>query len=97
MKRSIHRSADNDLTDAFRYYRARAGTGVAGRFLKEFERVSRLLEANPGFGTPTSDGRRSFPLNGFPYSIIYRESSSGIRILVVRHQSRDPFFGGDRR
>ena len=47
MKRSIHRSADNDLTDAFRYYRARAGTGVAGRFLKEFERVLRLLEANP--------------------------------------------------
>lgn len=96
MTRSIHRSAENDLAGAFRYYKAEAGVGIAGRFLNEFERVARLLESNPGFGTPASDGRRWFPLKGFPYSVIYRETGSGIRILVVRHQSRDPSTGEGR-
>ena len=90
MTRSVHRLAESDFADAFRYYKSEAGAGVAGRFLMEFERVARLLESNPGFGTPTNAGRRWFPLRGYPYSVIYRETDTGIRILVVRHQSRDP-------
>jgi plasmid stabilization system protein ParE len=79
-----------------RYYKIEAGTGVAGRFLNEFERVARHLESNPGFGTPTGEGRRWFPLRAYPYSVIYRETGTGIRILVVRHQSREPSFGDER-
>ena len=71
MTRSIHRSAENDLAGAFRYYKAEAGAGIAGRFLIEFERVSQLLESNPNFGTPASDGLLWFPLKGFPYSVIW--------------------------
>ena len=96
MTRSMHAKAESDLAAAFRYYKAEAGAGVAGRFLNEFERVARVLEANPGFGTPTSENRRWFPLGGYPYSVIYRETNAGVRILVVRHQSRDPSFGEDR-
>lgn len=66
MTRSIHRFAESDLTEAFLYYRAEAGIGVAKRFLNEFERVARLVESNPGFGTPMTEGRRYFPLVGFP-------------------------------
>jgi plasmid stabilization system protein ParE len=58
--------------------------------------VAALLEANPGMGTPTDEGRRMYPLVGFPYSIIYREYAGEIRILVVRHQSRDPDHGQNR-
>ena len=97
MTASLHREADSDLTEAFRRYKREAGVGVAGRFLKEFRRVSVLLEANPGLGTPTEAGRQSFPLFGFPYTVIYREVDGGIRILVVRHQSRDPEYGEQRR
>ena len=97
MTRSIHRGAEEDLTEAFRFYRREGGRGVASRFLTEFERIARLLEEQPGLGTPTNDGRRSFPLNHFPHSIIYREEEGGIRVLVVRHQSRDPEHGEVRR
>jgi plasmid stabilization system protein ParE len=93
---SQHRSAERDLTDAFRFYKAEAGRGVAGRFLTEFERVVKILEEFPDIGTPTKDERRVYPLSGFPYSIIYRSVDTGIRVLVVRHQSRDPTFGDDR-
>ena len=97
MTRSIHRQAEADLTEAFRFYRREGGRGVAARFLKEFERVAALLEQHQGLGTPTEAGRKSYPLVDFPYSIIYREYQEGIRILVVRHQNRDPEYGEDRR
>jgi len=97
VSRSIHRLAAEDLAEAVRFYKKEAGTGVARRFLNEFERVAKLLEEFPGIGTPTADGRQSFPLVDFPYSVIYRAEEAGIRILVVRHQSRDPAYGESRR
>jgi plasmid stabilization system protein ParE len=94
--RTIHREAEGDLAAAVRHYRSEAGVGVARRFLAEFERVARLLEDNPRLGTPGESGRRGFPLAVFPYTIIYRQTESGIRVLVVRHQRRDPDFGAQR-
>ena len=96
MNRSIHRLASEDLAEAVRFYKSEAGTGLARRFLAEFERVAKLLEQHPGLGTPTADGRNVHPLTDFPYSIIYRREDSGLRILVVRHQSRDPEYGESR-
>jgi len=97
VSRSIHRLAAQDLADVFRFYRREAGSGLARRFLAEFERVAGLLEQHPGLGTPTSNDRRVHLLTDFPYSIIYKPDGDGIRILVVRHQHRDPAFGEDRR
>jgi plasmid stabilization system protein ParE len=93
VKLSIHPGADRDLTDAFRFYKREAGAGVARRFLAEFERVTTLLHDYPDLGTPTSGERRKYPLTGFPYSVIYRRTDTELRLLVVRHQSRDPNHG----
>ena len=97
MNRTIHRLASEDLAEAVRFYKSEAGAGLARRFLTEFERVAKLLEQYPGLGTPTADGRNVHPLTDFPYSVIYRREDSGLRILVVRHQSRDPEYGESRR
>jgi plasmid stabilization system protein ParE len=56
----FHRAAEKDLTDALRFYKAEAGKGVAGKFLKEFERVVAVLEEFPGIGTPQGGERLSF-------------------------------------
>jgi plasmid stabilization system protein ParE len=93
---SLHRGAEHDLTEAFRFYRREAGDGLARRFLNEFERVIKLLEEFPDIGKPTSEDRRSFPLTGFPFSVIYRHVNAEIRVLVVRHQNRDPDHGEER-
>ena len=77
--------------------RREAGAGLARRFLAEFERVAKLLDEFPGLGTPTVDGRQVHPLTDFPYSVIYRHEDLAIRILVVRHQNRDPEYGESRR
>lgn len=97
MSHTLHQDAERDLSNAARFYRREAGRAVAERFIDEFERVTVLLEANPGLGTVTGGERRCFPLHGFPYSIIYRPMITGIRVLVVRHQHRAPDYGSERR
>lgn len=93
----LHRGAELDLAEAARFSRREGGRAVAARFLDEFERIAELLGEHPRVGAPTGDERRGFPLTGFPYSVIYRALDPGIRILVVRHQNRDPEHGEQRR
>jgi plasmid stabilization system protein ParE len=97
MKYTLHPGADRDLDEACLHYRRSASGLVVVRFLDEFERVARLLAREPGIGTLREGGRASFPLRGFPFTLIYKRTDAGIRVLVVRHQHRDPEHGEDRR
>jgi len=94
---SLHPGAEHDIANALDFYREQAGPVVAERFLEEFERVAKLLVEYPDLGTPTTRGRRTFPLKVFPYSVVYRNLESSIRILIVRHQHRKPSYAGSRR
>jgi plasmid stabilization system protein ParE len=94
---SLHRGAEQDLLEAARFYKKEAGSRLANRFLTKFERVAELLIEHPKIGTPVDELRRVFLLTDFPYSVIYNPSGDHIRILVVRHQHRDPEHGEFRR
>ena len=96
MTYTLHREAERDLAEAAGFYRREGGRALAARFLDEFERIARLLVERPEIGTPSGVQRRRFPLSGFPYSVIYRPTEPGVRILVVRHQNRDPGHGDER-
>lgn len=97
MTYSLHPGAEHDIANALDFYKEQAGLVVAERFLEEFERVAKLLIEYPDLGTPTARGRRTFPLKVFPYSVVYRNLESSIRILIVRHQHRKPGYAGGRR
>lgn len=97
MTYSLHPGAEHDIANALDFYSEQAGLVVAGRFLEEVERVAKLLVEHPGLGTPTTRGRRTFPLKVFPYSVVYRNLEGSIRILIVRHQHRKPGYAGGRR
>jgi len=94
---SLHSEAEQDISDAMDFYTEHAGRAVAARFLDEFERAVGILLEHPDIGTPVAKGRRVFPLRVFPYSVVYRNLESGIRVLIVRHQHRKPGFGSGRR
>ena len=96
MTYSLHPGAEQDIADALDFYREQAGVLIAQRFLSEFERIAQLLIEHPDIGTPTSKGRRVFPLRVFPYSVVYRSLEASIRVIVVRHQHRKPGYGGTR-
>jgi plasmid stabilization system protein ParE len=97
MTYSLHPGAEQDVAGALDFYSEHAGPVVAAHFLEEFERVANLLAEYPSLGTPTTRGRRAFPLKVFPYSVVYRNLESSIRILIVRHQHRKPGYAGGRR
>ncbi|MHB8247808.1 MAG: type II toxin-antitoxin system RelE/ParE family toxin [Acidithiobacillus sp.] len=97
MTYSLHPGAEHDVANALDFYSEHAGSVVAERLLEEFERVAKLLVEHPGLGTPTTRGRRTFALKVFPYSVVYRNLESSIRILIVRHQHRKPGYAGGRR
>lgn len=97
MTYSFDSQAERELNEAIAFYRDEGGIAIARVFLKEVRRVVELLVANPGFGTPAGGPRRSYPLRRFPYSLIYRPTVDGIRILVVGHQHRRPGYWRGRK
>lgn len=96
MNYSLHPQAAQDLGEILGFYERTATPRVATGFLAEFERVARLLVANPGFGTPFDLPRRIYPLRTYPYSVVYRPTDDELRVLTVRHQSRLPSYGAGR-
>lgn len=96
MNYSFHRGAQQDPALAVDFYQTHAAPAVAVRFINELDRVVPLLMVHPDFGTPTSEGRRTYPLKGFPYSVIYKARGSHLKITVVRHQNRKFEHGRDR-
>ncbi len=97
MKVSLHPGAERDVAEAATFYEREGSPALAARFFSEFERIAKILLENPGFGAPRLGGRRSFPMKIFPYTIIYRPTSDGIRVLVVKHDKRRPGYGGARQ
>lgn len=93
----FHPAAAQDLSEAARFYRREGGAALSRRFLAEVERTLALLADQAELGTPLDEERRSFPQRSFPYLLIYRALGQERRVLVVRHQHRDPDFGEQRR
>ena len=96
MKVVLHPGAERDVAEAAAFYASEASPALAGRFVAEIDRVARLLLDNPGLGTRRSRDRRGFPMPGFPYTVIYKGTSDGIVILVVKHDRRRPGHGAGR-
>jgi plasmid stabilization system protein ParE len=97
VKVTLHPAAEADVAEAAAYYARNGSPAVAARFVAEFKRVANLLAKFPGLGSPRSEGRHGFSMSLFPYTVMYRESSDGILILVVKHDSRRPGYGTGRQ
>ena len=96
MKFTLHPAAEQDIQEAATFYEREGSPIVAARFVAEFKRLATLLLEHPEIGSPRSNGRRGFSMSVFPYTVIYRAGADEIRILVVKHDSKRPGFGGKR-
>lgn len=96
MKVTLHPGAERDVDEAAAFYEREGSPVLAARFVAEFKRLSRLLVAHPGIGSPRSKGRRGISMSVFPYTVIYRADAHEIKILVVKHDSKHPRFGSTR-
>jgi plasmid stabilization system protein ParE len=96
MKITLHPEAEHDLHVAAAFYEREGSPLLAARFVAEFKRMAALLAEQPEIGAPRTRGRRGFAMSIFPYTLIDKVSGEEIKILVVKHDSRRPGYGGGR-
>ncbi len=96
MKVTLHPAAEQDLHDAAVFYEREGSPLVAARFIGEFKRVTALLRDHPELGSPRTQGQRGFSMSVFPYTVLYSIGADEIRILVVKHDRKQPGFGQKR-
>lgn len=89
--------AEVELADAVSFCRLQFGVMAAEQFVATFESKARLIAEFPGVGTPTSNGRRLFPIGRYPFSMLYRVDGETVRISAVAHHGRRPKYWRERR
>lgn len=70
--------------------------GLGARFTAAVEGAAARALAFPHAGSPAAGNTRRVLLQGFPFSIVYRDETSGIIIFAVAHQSRRPDYWSAR-
>jgi toxin ParE1/3/4 len=96
MKVALHPAAERDIQEAAAFYEREGSPIVAARFVAEFKRLAALLLEHPEIGSPRANGRRGFSMSVFPYTVVYRVNGDVVRILVLKHDSKRPGYGGRR-
>ena len=92
----LHPGAEQDLIEAASFYEREGSPTVAARFVSEFKGVAGLIDDHPEIGATRGKGLRGITMAVFPYTVIYRQESTHIKILVVKHDSRRPGYGSRR-
>ncbi len=95
MTLEFHPAVQRDFNQALAYYEAEGGVHLADRFEAEFRTCIAAVKAGP---TPfpfyqTNDRFRRVHLQSFPFLIVYREDSTSVRVILLKHERRHPRFG----
>ena len=86
----FHRLVQQDMSEILHYYSEEAPAAVGDRFFGTFLQVAEKALLHPGLFHPISPALGRADLPGFPYHFLCRETVSGIRVLVLRHDRRHP-------
>jgi DNA-binding YbaB/EbfC family protein len=94
---SFNESVPRDLRNALAYYEENVGRDVADSFYEKLmERIEQVRDNPQQFPFFECDIRRT-NLDRFPYNLLYRTTGRVVRILVLRHNRRNPRYGTRRR
>jgi len=90
--------ADAEMNAAAEWYEL-SEDGLGTKFLHEISSATKLIGIYRRVGRPLDalpDEYREFPLNRFPFRLIYRVRGPEILIVAVAHDSRRPRYWRDR-
>ena len=87
----FHRLAEYELNEAARYYDLEE-PGLGAASLEEVDRCVQSIQAAPEAGAILRGTIRRRLLRRFPYALLYKIKSSGIRILAVMNLKRRPTY-----
>ena len=92
---ALHNRAELDVEVALSYYRSLMTPLVSDKFLAALEKSFNFLIRFPKAGSVRLGeqiGRsdiRSWPLNKYPYLVVYKELPDQVDVFRVLHQRRD--------
>lgn len=84
-------AARTEIREALDWYLDRSPR-AADRFLSEIDTAVILIRESPEAWSEFEPGTRRYVLNGFPYSIIYRDVGEVLQIVAVAHHKRRPGY-----
>lgn len=87
----FHRLAEREVNEAAQYYDAEE-PGLGSVFLQEVDRCVRSIQAHPEAGPILRGDVRRRLLRRFPYALVYKIKSTGVRILAVMNLKRRPTY-----
>jgi plasmid stabilization system protein ParE len=97
MKLSIHPMARKDVDKIIEHYQTVATPEIAAEFSEELDALFVEASDHPLMFASKPDGLRRANLRRFPRHFLFRVEKEVVRVLVVRHDRRDPSFGLERK
>lgn len=88
---TFHWLAERELNDAAKYYEIEC-PGLGTSFLREVDRCLRLIDEHPEAGVALRGAVRRRLLRRFPYSLLYKSSEDGVRMLAIMNLKRHPNY-----
>ncbi len=92
----FHPAVQGDVSAILRHYDS-INDRLGDEFWEELNSFIKRAAEHPQRFPFESPDRRRVNLPRFPYHFLYRESATGIRILVIRHHKQNPGLGLKRR
>ena len=91
----FHRDAEYEFDDAVRAYN-RASAGLGDSFTSAVLTALAQIEQHPFVWQRTGSETGAYPLDRFPYIIVYRTLDDYIQVVAVAHTQRRPDYWRDR-
>lgn len=96
MRLIYHPAAEAELTEAARFYEERLST-LGAQFLEAVDEAVKVIEvAAPTRWRMIEADVRRYLMPRFPFAIYYRALSDELRILAIKHHSRNPDYWRQR-
>lgn len=97
MRVRLGRTVYRDIESAMDYYLVAANAKIATEFYDEFKRCRKIIGSRPESYPVIRNEIRRINFRRFPYHILYQiVNEEYVKVLVVKHDRRDPDFGLDR-
>jgi plasmid stabilization system protein ParE len=96
---SFHPRLQQDLNEILDHYETEAGLEIAARFEGEFRSAVEAIKRQPRHFSYYLNQRRfrRCKLPTFPHVLLFRETDSMLRFIVLKHVKRAPGYGLRRK
>jgi len=91
MTPEFHPAAEMELAAPVKIGETRS-LGLGRDLEEEVRRVTELLCDMPQLGQPVDSRHRKFPLNRFPFGLIFRVDGELLRIIAIAHRRQRPGY-----